>query len=198
MCMCATKLTVLDHMSGFASLEGAHLQKRWAAAGRVVMAALVLGNAVGLASISASAAAYFYIQCSAYHTRSNCRIICQQHQSSRRVPFIKSRVAELQRGSDLASLQRFSELAVLLLMVLAFVTVGAACARLLISRSGGLDAGYDAVVATVGRPLRLQVLCTTGFVFVTFLLRSVFAMMYSIAYDICAAECSPGPLPRAE
>ena len=48
LCMCAAKLMVLDRMTVFAAPQGTRLQTRWAAAGRVVMAAVVLGNAVGL------------------------------------------------------------------------------------------------------------------------------------------------------
>ena len=47
LCMCAAQLMVLDRMMVFAAPEDAGMQKRWALAGRVVMAAVVLGNAVG-------------------------------------------------------------------------------------------------------------------------------------------------------
>jgi hypothetical protein len=153
------------------------------------MAAVVLGNAVGLAANSASAAYYY----NAVDTARAATAALSANNTKAADTFLLLSHAELQRGSDLASAQRFSELAVLLLMVLAFVAVGAACVRLLISRSGGFDAGYDAMVATVGRSLRLQVLCTTGFVFVTFLLRSVFATMYSIAYVLRSALQGPCP-----
>ncbi len=58
LCMCAAKLMVLDRLSVFAAPEGTQLQTRWAAAGRVVMAAVVLGNAVGLAGNAAAAVHY--------------------------------------------------------------------------------------------------------------------------------------------
>jgi hypothetical protein len=58
LCMCAAKLMVLDRMSAFAAPQDAGMQKRWALAGRVVMAAVVLGNAVGLAANAAAAAHY--------------------------------------------------------------------------------------------------------------------------------------------
>ena len=47
LCLSAAKLMVLDRLMVFAAPQGVRLQKRWAAAGRVVMAALVLDNAVG-------------------------------------------------------------------------------------------------------------------------------------------------------
>ena len=52
----------------------------------------------------------------------------------------------------------------------------------------GVDAGYDAFIATVGRTLRLQMLGTTGFIFVTFLLRSVFSTMYAVALQLRDAD----------
>jgi hypothetical protein len=47
LCLSAAKLMLLDRMSVFAAPQGTRLQTLWAAAGRVVMAAVVLGNAVG-------------------------------------------------------------------------------------------------------------------------------------------------------
>jgi hypothetical protein len=189
LCMCAAKLMVLDRMSGFASLEGARLQKRLAAAGRVVMAVVVLGNAAGLAANAASAAYYL----NAVDAAREATAALSANNTKSADTFLLLTHSELQRGSDLASVQRFSELTVLLLMLLAFLAVGAACARLLVSRSGGFDAGYDTMVAKVGKPLRLQVMCTTGFVFATFLLRSVFATMYSVAYVLRSPQQGPCP-----
>jgi hypothetical protein len=54
----------------------------------------------------------------------------------------------------------------------------------------GVDAGYDAFIATVGRTLRLQMLGTTGFIFVTFLLRSVYSTMLAIALQLRDADKS--------
>ena len=44
LCLSAAKLMVLDRLMVFAAPQGVRLQKRWALAGRVVMAAVVLGN----------------------------------------------------------------------------------------------------------------------------------------------------------
>jgi hypothetical protein len=62
MCLSAALLMVLDRMSVFAAPD---MPRRWALAGRVVMAAVVLGNAVGLA---ANAAAAVYYQSAAQAT----------------------------------------------------------------------------------------------------------------------------------
>jgi hypothetical protein len=52
---------------------------------------------------------------------------------------------------------------VLLLIVVAFAIVGALCTRILCSRLKpiGVDAGYDAFIATVGRTRRLLLLGTS-------------------------------------
>ena len=45
LCLSAALLMVLDRMSVFAAPQGAQPQQRWALAGRVVMATVILGNA---------------------------------------------------------------------------------------------------------------------------------------------------------
>jgi hypothetical protein len=55
LCLSAAKLMVLDRMSDFAAGQDEGARKRWAAGGRVVMAVVVLGNAVGLAANVAAA-----------------------------------------------------------------------------------------------------------------------------------------------
>ncbi len=59
--------------------------------------------------------------------------------------------------------RRVSKVAVLLLIVVAFAIFGALCTRILCSRLKpiGVDAGYDAFIATVGRTLRLLLLGTS-------------------------------------
>ena len=179
LCLSAAKLMVLDRMSVFAAPQGARLQTRWAAAGRVVMAAVVLGNAVGLAANAAAAmrsqkAAEADSTASAYYAANNT------YDGDK---FVLLSVHEAQLGYSISSVQRFAEVAVLLLIVVAFAVVGTLCARILYTRVKpiGVDAGYDAFIATVGRTLRLQMLGTTGFIFVTFLLRSVFSTMLAVA-----------------
>ena len=182
LCMCAAKLMVLDRMMVFAAPPGAGMPKLWAAAGRVVMAAVVLGNAVGLAANAAAAvhsqkAAEAVSTASAYYAANNT-------EDGRK--FVSLGRHEAQLGGSISSVQRFAEVAVLLIIVVAFAVVGALCARILYTRVKpiGVDAGYDAFIATVGRVLRLQMLGTTGFIFVTFLLRSVFSTMQAVAYQL--------------
>jgi hypothetical protein len=182
MCMCAAKLMVLNRMMVFAAPPGAGMPKLWAAAGRVVMAAVVLGNAVGLA---ANAAAAVRSQ-KAAEARSTASAHYAANNTKDGDKFVSLSVHEVQLSGYIQSVQRFAEVAVLLLIVVAFAVVGALCARILYTRLKpiGVDAGYDAFIATVGRVLRRQMLGTTAFIFVTFLLRSMYSTMLAVVLEL--------------
>jgi hypothetical protein len=194
LCMCAAKLMVLDRLSVFAAQQDEGLQTRWALAGRVVMAAVVLGNAVGLAA-NAAAAVHYQKAAQAMGAASAAYAANNTEDGLR---FRSLSQQEVQRGGSILSVQAFCEVAVLLLIVVAFAVVGVLCRRLLSSRFRrlGVDAGYDAFMATAGSRLRLRMLGTTGFVFVTFVARAVFSTMYAVAYafqssadDSCPSIC---------
>jgi hypothetical protein len=198
MCMCSAKLMVLDRMYGFVAAENA--QQRWAAVARVVMAAVVLGNAVGLAA-NAAAAVHYQKAAEAESASSNYFSV-NNTKDGRAFNLLSDQ--EVQLAGSLASLQLLCEVTVLLLIVVAFVVVGVLCARILSSTftTAGRDVVYDALMATVGGSLRRQMLGTTAFVFVTFLLRSVYTTMQSVSFmlrdiykrcpdvnDLCDASC---------
>ena len=73
----------------------------------------------------------------------------------------------------------FCEVAVLLLIVTAFVVVGVLCARRVSSRLLGVDAASAA--AGVGRALRRQMVGTTCFIFLAFVLRAVVSTLLAVA-----------------
>ena len=178
LCMCAAKLMVLDRMMVFAAPPGAGMPKLWAAAGRVVMAAVVLGNAVGLAANAAAAVHYHKAAqansaASAYYAANN---------TEDGKNFFSLGHEEVQRGGSIASVQSFSEVAVLLLIVVAFAVVGVLSARRVSARLLGVDAASAA--AATGRALRRRMLGTTAFVFVTFVLRAAFSTMFAVAYQL--------------
>jgi hypothetical protein len=183
LCLCAATLMVLDRMSVFAAPQDEGLQKRWALAGRVVMAAVVLGNAVGLAA-NAVASVHQMRASEAENTAVTYYIANNSKDANYQRDFVSR--TETQRVGFITSVQSFFEVAVLLLIIVAFVVVGVLCARILRSRLKpiGVDAGYDAFMATVGRTLQRQMLGTTGFIFVTFLLRSVYTIMNAVALQL--------------
>ena len=99
---------------------------------------------------------------------------------------------ELRRGGSIASVQAFSEVAVLLLIVVAFVAYGVLSARRMSATLLGVDAASAA--AATGRALRWRMIGTTAFVFVAFVLRAAFATMFAVALQLrgTVTESCPG------
>jgi hypothetical protein len=163
LCLSAAKLMVLDRMAVFAAGEVVRTRQQLAVAGRVMMAVVVTGNAVGLGANVAAAV----------HHEKAAALAASNSESQYRM--------EVQYGGVLSSVQRLCEVAVLLLIVAAFVIVGVLCARLVSSRLLAVEA--TSAAAATGRALRLQMAATTAFVFVAFLLRSVFSVMSAVAHE---------------
>ncbi len=177
LCLSVAKLMVLDRMSVFAAPEGNGSRRRWAAAGRVVMAAVVLGNAVGLAANAAAAVHYQ----KAAHAAGASSVYYDASNTKDGESFRFLSVEELERGGSILSVQSFCEVAVLLLIVVAFVAAGVLSARRVSARLLGVDAASAA--AATGRALRRRMLGTTAFVFVAFVARAAFATMFAVAFQ---------------
>ena len=115
--------------------------------------------------------------------------------------FVDLAQQEAQLAASTQSLQSFCELAVLLLIIVAFAVVGAACPRRISSEQQHLDALVNAADAAAAAPawrkLRLQIVGTAAFVFVTFLLRAVFSTMNALSSALqtevftCSNSCDP-------
>ena len=177
LCLSAANFMVLDRLLVFAAPEGSTMRKRWVAAGRVVMAAVVLGNAVGLAA-NAAAAVQFQKAAQAASTAS-------EHYAANRTTdgklFYSLSQEAVQHGGSIAAVQMFCEVAVLLLIVVAFVAAGVLSARRV--NTGLLDVDAASAAAATGRALRRRMLGTTAFVFVAFVLRAAFAIMFAVAFQ---------------
>jgi hypothetical protein len=207
LCMSAAKLMVLDRMSVFVAPQGTRMLKRWVAAGRGVMAVVVLGNAVGLAANIAAAVHYQKASeaensASAYYADGNM-------DDGKSSSLVSQR--EVQLGGSIASVQSFCEVAVLLLIVVAFVVVGVLSARRVsialrevekmraiqtLNNPGQVVSPAFADATTQARALRLKMAGTTAFVFVTFVARSAFSTMFALAYqlqDFGNAICPSSP-----
>ena len=102
--------------------------------------------------------------------------------------FVDLAQQEAQLAASTQSLQSFCELAVLLLIIVAFAVVGAACARRISSEQQHHDALVNAADAAAAAPawrqLRLRIVGTAAFVFVTFLLRAVYSTIYALANEL--------------
>jgi hypothetical protein len=200
LCLSAALLMELDRMSAFAAPG---MRRRWVLAGRVVMAAVVLGNAVGLA---ANAAAAVHYQKAAQATSTSSAAYAANNTKDGDY-FYFFGLQEVLRGGDSLSVQLFCEVVVLLLIVVVFVAAGVLSARHLtsslmsfgeasrrVSEDGRLQ--LSAAAAT-GRALRLRVVATTAVVFAAFLLRSVFSTMNAVSFlsrdapADCRSFCDP-------
>ena len=173
LCLSVAKLLVLDRMAEFAVPKGDGWRRRLAGGSRAVMAAVVVGNVAGLcsnvaAAVLAKQSADFYSAAgaafSANNTDSGSNLFNLANQ--------KDAVSD-----DISSVQQFCEVAVLLIIILAFAVVGIAGARRV---SSALHVLKDEQGAP-GRQLRRQIVGTAAFVFVTFLLRAVFSIMNALA-----------------
>jgi hypothetical protein len=183
LCLSAAKLMVLDRMSLFAAPQGAQPQQRWALAGHFVMAAVVLGNAVGLAANAA--AAVNYKKAAEAASTASAYFAANRTSGSDGDNYNKFYLLsrhEQQLSDSTSSVQSWFEVAVLLLIVVSFVAVGVLSVRRVMSRLLGVDAASAA--AATGRVLRLQIVATTAFVFVTFVVRSAFSTMYAAAQSL--------------
>jgi hypothetical protein len=104
---------------------------------------------------------------------------------------------EAAKALSIASVQAFCEVAVLLLIITAFSVAGLACIRRFSSALSVLDADGAEMAANMktsrstvgaavalGRQMRKEIVVTTSFVFVAFLLRSVVSTMLTVAFQL--------------
>jgi hypothetical protein len=153
------------------------------------MAAVVVGNVVGLcgnvatAVLSKQAGDFDNAAAAAFAANSTEAAIAITFQAMQ-----KNNVA-----NDTVSVQQFCEVAVLLIIILAFAVVGIASARRVSSALRDMNDEHGAA----GRQLRRQIVGTASFVFVTFLLRAVFSIMNALSsalqieVAICNNPCDP-------
>ena len=178
LCLSAARLMVLDRMWDFVAGQDEGTMKRWAAGGRMVMAVVVVGNAVGLA---ANVAAAVHAQRAAdASTTASALFAANSTQLAREsVALVQT---EFQLATSISAVQSWCEVAVLLLIVAAFVVAGVACARVVSSRLLAVDAASAS--ASAGRELRRQIVVTAAVVFVAFVVRSVQSTMLAVARQL--------------
>jgi hypothetical protein len=184
LCLSVAKLLVLHRMADFAVPKSDGLSRRLAVGGRVVMAAVVVGNVVGLCGNVATAV--LHKQAGDLNNAAAAALAANSTEAANAIDVQakqKNTVAD-----DAASVQQFFEVAVLLLIIVAFAAVGAACARRLSSEQqrhdalvNAFNAADAAAPAPAWRKLRRQIVGTAAFVFVTFLLRAVFSTMNALS-----------------
>ena len=189
LCLSVAKLLVLHRMADFALDKGDGMSRRMAVGGRVVMAAVVVGNVAGLC---ANVAAAVYIkEVGDLYMASSAAFAANNTDAGNN--FINEAAQDVSVSSNAASVQQFCEVAVLLIIILAFAVVGIASARRVSSALRDMNDEHGAA----GRQLRRQIVGTAAFVFVTFLLRAVFSTMNALANALqndnanCLTLCDP-------
>ena len=189
-CVSAAKLLVLHRMIDFTVAKSQGLPRRWSLAARVVMAAVVLGNTVGICSC-AVAAVYFEAEADFF---SEAAAAFAANKSTSGTQFQKLAFVDNGLAYDASSVALFAEVTVLLLIISAFACAGLLCARRV---NTALSLGLlPSTAESAGRRLRLQIVCTVGIVFLTFLLRAAFATISAVASALqndgkdCKGVCS--------
>jgi hypothetical protein len=189
LCLSVAKLLVLHRMADFAVAKGDGMSRRLAVGGRVVMAVVVAGTVAGLcgnvaAAVYSKEAGDLNMAASAAYAANN---------TNAGVMFNNLAAQKTSVAAEVGSVQSFCEVAVLLIIILAFAVVGIACARRVSSALRNTNDAHGAA----GRQLQRQIVGTTAFVFVTFLLRAVFSTMNALANALqndaadCANDCDP-------
>jgi hypothetical protein len=183
LCITAAKLLTLDRMVDFATPLADARRKRWMVMKRVVMAAVLAINAVGLGGNIGAAAlnaktADSYAAASAACCNSTLAF--------------ETLTASLQHESDafeLSSVQMWCEVAVLLLVLSAFAVAGAVGLARVRSTMRSMTEPQRRLSITASNQLQLQIFSTTALIFVSFLLRSVFSSMFAVANQLQEVKC---------
>ncbi len=192
-CIVVVNLLVLHRVQHLAISRSSHPQ-RWRNARRGLLAVVVLLNALG---ICGNFGAAFYFNQAAYSTADAASAFAANRSASGNQLAALGNVQD-QSAAAMASIQRFSEVFFLLLIVAAFLIVGFFSARVIASALRTLFTAQQRLVditgaageqgrqmvadaSLQGRQLQRKVLGTFVFVFATVLVRSVFVVIYAVA-----------------
>jgi hypothetical protein len=203
------KLLVLHRMQRFAISKSAR-KRQWLSAGRALLGAVITGHAVGFAGNIASLV--FYVQGAELYGDAAKAFAANDTAASN----VYEKLAREKRSdaTRILSVQRFSEMTVLLITIAAFLVVGMNSHRIISSALRTLlnpDKKLVSVLGSVadasallteaqsqGRLIQRKVFATCVFVFMSFLLRSVIAVMNAVgsalnnSSDPCArSQCDP-------
>jgi hypothetical protein len=170
-------------MADFAKTSTGGIERRWNVAGRVVLGVVVAGSVCGV--VCSAVSAMNWQLSSEYNAEAAAHFA--QNNSAQAIDSVDLGNQNARKAAIFTFAQAVCEAAVLQLILLAFLGAGVACARrisLYIFLLGGSD--IAAAASSAGRQLRLRIVGTTAFTFVTFLLRSFFSTMYATAYGLQA------------
>jgi hypothetical protein len=197
-------LQVLDRMEDFSVPYQTHSTGRWARAGRAVMALVVMGCVVGLCGNCV--AAVYRFQAARTANESAAEFLANTTASIQvAVDLLVQASHQAQLAADAESVQDFSEVFVLLVLISSFLVVGAMCARRVTAaltsmtmRSATMTAHSNAAAWHLHR----QIVVTVAVVFITFLPRAAFAALNAVSNSMqdfgsgkCLNVCAGTPEP---
>ncbi len=177
LCLSIVKLTVLDRMQDFCAPKGdLRRRERWVKASRAVMVLVVAGGVVGICG--SIVAAVYRLQ--AADLMNSASSAAASNNSSEFLDFFDQSVQRNQLSVQVRSVQSFSEMCTLLLIIATFIAVGVMCARRVDSSLASMTSGAGAKA----KHLRRQIVVTVAVVFVTFLLRAAFASFNAVSASL--------------
>lgn len=178
-CVAITKLLVLDRMMDFSKLKDAN-SSRWTFFGRALVGFVVVGNVVGFAAVLAACV---------FWSNAEAMLISDEKES-----WPKGVLGVMLQGAKAAAVYIFIESIMLLLIVIAFGVVGAACVRrirvamqsfrstLLVpirdTRNSITQSG-DALAS--GLRLNRQITSTCCVVFLSFFIRAAYTTIFALS-----------------
>jgi len=195
LCLSVVKLIVLDRMQDFSAPQGeSGRRERWVTAGRVVIALVVAGGVVGICGNIVSGV-YKLHAADLMNSASSAAAISNNTSEF----FFEQSQQRNHLSVQISSVQSFSEICTLLLIIATFVAVGVMCA----SR---VDSSLPSLTARTGakaKHLRRQIVVTVAVVFVTFFLRAAFASFFAVSASLqnvddpyCKQFCSSSFVPK--
>jgi hypothetical protein len=195
-----TKLLVLDRLIEFSKLKAIGSLTRWALLGRVLVAVVVIGSTAGLVSNIVSSV--LVIQAAGKNDELAAGASSGINTREWRNATYEQSKSLTSQAARAASVYIAFECFVLILIVVAFCFAGVACVRRVRAALSGSRVSQsvsmtvranrrasalltadvvDPAVAVQGRKLQRQILVTCSVVFVSFLIRAMYAAMFVFA-----------------
>jgi hypothetical protein len=176
-----SKLLVLCRLIDFANPDANNeASRRWQTAERFAVLVVLICNLIGLAGNAVSAHEWMRIPpllsngATAYTANPDLQMWIDTT--------LRPVYATFQQGSQMLVYQETAESAMLLIMVVMYAVSGFLCARRLSNVLKGLpDSRVDGTVGASARWLRLQIVATVSFVFLTLLLRTAWTIFAAVA-----------------
>jgi hypothetical protein len=212
LCLSAAGLLVLERLSDFAAPMGGVLRQRWAAAGRVAMAVVVMCNVAGIAASIAAAIS----QEKNVGALSKAESYAANNSTAKAIELKKVAENELNNYHYSHTVQQFCEVVVLMFIVAAFVVAGVLSVRRISvalrqvrqekqfrANIWAFNKQSDPASPVLGevelraRNLQLKTVATTAIVLAGFLLRSVLSFIYALT-SVYGGEFKENECPGVE